>query len=145
MAARFPLGGGGSSSYMHNYQLQGRYMPAHHNVMVRYTPYQTPYCLQGVLYTLCVCLNLCCCRLDTPLWGVTASAPLTLARQRSNRAEWVTWPRRGWERCQPGPQKHRKCVYSTLSKPYLRLMCFLNVECLQEEETTWRQDPLWKG
>ena len=31
MAARNPV----SSSYMHNYQLQGRYMPAHHNVMVR--------------------------------------------------------------------------------------------------------------
>ncbi|CAI8040401.1 SWI/SNF-related matrix-associated actin-dependent regulator of chromatin subfamily D member 1 [Geodia barretti] len=33
MATRIPLGGAGSSSYIHNYQLQGRYIPAHHNVM----------------------------------------------------------------------------------------------------------------
>ena len=33
MAARNPVAGG-SSPYMHSYQLQGRYIPAHHNVMV---------------------------------------------------------------------------------------------------------------
>lgn len=33
MAARNPVAGA-SSSYMHNYPMQGRYMPPHHNVMV---------------------------------------------------------------------------------------------------------------
>lgn len=34
MAARNPVAGA-SSSYMHNYPMQGRYMPPHHNIMVR--------------------------------------------------------------------------------------------------------------
>ena len=81
MAARIPLGGG-SSSYIHNYQLQGRYMPAHHNVMVRSAPHES--CVR--LGTMCTSVResetkvLLLHRPHTARQqGGTVSAPLTVA------------------------------------------------------------------